>query len=57
VIDIYFLDPVPTSGLTYADRETLMLTVWHRMADALEQFGIHSSGAEVDEIDPDARTE
>jgi 1-acyl-sn-glycerol-3-phosphate acyltransferase len=57
VIDIYFLDPIPTKGLTYDDRDTLMQTVWHRMADALEQFGIHSSGAAVEEIDADARTE
>ena len=57
VIDIYFLDPIPTKGLTYDDRDTLMQTVWHRMADALEQFGIHSSGAEVEEIDANARTE
>ena len=56
-IDIYFLDPVPTRGLTYDDRATLMQTVWHRMADALEQFGIHSAGAEVEEIDADARSE
>jgi 1-acyl-sn-glycerol-3-phosphate acyltransferase len=56
-IDIYFLDPIPTSGLTYEDRDTLMQTVWHRMADALERFGIHSAGAEVEEIDADARPE
>jgi 1-acyl-sn-glycerol-3-phosphate acyltransferase len=56
-IDIYFLDPIPTTGLTYADRETLMKTVWNRMADALEQFGIHSVGSAVDEIDADARSE
>jgi 1-acyl-sn-glycerol-3-phosphate acyltransferase len=56
-IDIYFLDPVPTRGLNYDDRDALMQTVWHRMADALEQYGIHSAGAEVEEIDADARGE
>jgi len=57
VIDIYFLDPIPTAGLTYADRDTLMQTVWDRMAQALEQFGIHSVGSAVEEIDADARSE
>jgi 1-acyl-sn-glycerol-3-phosphate acyltransferase len=57
VIDIYFLEPIPTTGLTYADRDTLMQTVWNRMADALEQFGIHSVGSAVEEIDADARSE
>ena len=56
-IDIYFLDPVPTRGLTYDDRDRLMQTVWHRMADALEHFGIHSAGAEVEEIDANGRGE
>jgi 1-acyl-sn-glycerol-3-phosphate acyltransferase len=57
VIDIYFLDPIPTTGLTYADRDTLMQTVWNRMAGALEEFGIHSVGGAVEEIDADARSE
>jgi 1-acyl-sn-glycerol-3-phosphate acyltransferase len=57
VIDLYFLDPIPTTGLTYADRDALMRTVWSRMADALERFGIHSAGSAVEEIDADARTE
>ena len=56
-IDIYFLDPVPTRGLNYDDRDALMRTVWHRMADALDQFGIHSAGAEVEAIDADGRGE
>jgi 1-acyl-sn-glycerol-3-phosphate acyltransferase len=57
VIDIHFLDPIPTTGLTYADRETLMQAVWTRMAQALERFGIHSVGSAVEEIDADARSE
>jgi 1-acyl-sn-glycerol-3-phosphate acyltransferase len=56
-IDIYFLEPVSTRGLTYDDREELMQTVWRRMADALEQFGVHSVGGAVAEIDADARSE
>jgi 1-acyl-sn-glycerol-3-phosphate acyltransferase len=57
VIDIYFLDPIPTTGLTYDDRDALMQTVWKRMADALEQFGIHSVGSAVEEVDADTRSE
>ena len=57
VIDIYFLDPIPTTGLTYDDRDTLMRTVWKRMADALEQFGIHSRGSALEEVDADTRSE
>jgi 1-acyl-sn-glycerol-3-phosphate acyltransferase len=56
-IDIYFLEPIPTTGLTYADRDTLMQRVWDRMAEALEEFGIHSVGSAVEEIDADARSE
>ncbi len=56
-IDLYFLEPIPTTGLTYADRDALMKTVWKRMADALERFGIHSAGKAVDEIDSDTRSE
>lgn len=56
VIDIHFLDPIPTTGLTYADRDTLMQTVWSRMAAALEQFGVHSVGSAVEEIDADTRS-
>ncbi|MGQ0714016.1 MAG: lysophospholipid acyltransferase family protein [Gemmatimonadaceae bacterium] len=56
VIDIEFLDPVPTAGLTYADRDQLMQTVWRRMADALERHGVHSAGSVVEEIDADARS-
>jgi 1-acyl-sn-glycerol-3-phosphate acyltransferase len=57
VIDIYFLEPIPTAGLTYDDREELMQSVWHRMAETLEQFGVHSSGGAVAEIDATAPNE
>jgi 1-acyl-sn-glycerol-3-phosphate acyltransferase len=57
VIDIYFLDSIPTTGLSYDDRDALMQKVWDRMAGALEEFGIHSAGSAVEEIDADARSE
>ena len=57
VIDIEFLEPVPTAGLTYSDRDTLMQTVWQRMADALDRHGVHSTGGAVEDVDADARSE
>lgn len=38
VIDVHFLDPVETKGLTYDDRADLMMTVWRRMADAMRDL-------------------
>lgn len=57
VIDLYFLEPIPTTGLAYSDRDALMKRVWKRMADGLEQFGIHSAGSAVEEIDGETRSE
>jgi len=57
VIDIYFLDPISTTGLTYGDRDALMQKVWNRMAHALEEFGIHSAGSAVEDVDADSRSE
>jgi hypothetical protein len=34
-----------------------MQTVWHRMADALERHGVHSTGSAVADVDADARSE
>jgi 1-acyl-sn-glycerol-3-phosphate acyltransferase len=34
-VDLHFLTPVPTEGLTYDDRSELMSVVWNRMADAM----------------------
>jgi 1-acyl-sn-glycerol-3-phosphate acyltransferase len=56
VIDIHFLDPIPTAGLTYADRETLMQQVWDRMATKLEEYGVHSEGRAVADVDAEAET-
>lgn len=57
VIDLYFLEPIPTQGLGYDDRDALMQRVWKRMADALEQFGIHSMGSAVEDVDAESRSE
>jgi 1-acyl-sn-glycerol-3-phosphate acyltransferase len=44
-VELTFLDAIPTAGLTYADRDALIERVWHCMADALEEKGVHSRGA------------
>ncbi|MGI9078793.1 MAG: lysophospholipid acyltransferase family protein [Gemmatimonadaceae bacterium] len=55
VAEITLLEPVPTAGLTYEDRDNLMQTVWNRMAAELElRHGIHSSGAAIDTSPPSA---
>ncbi|MCU0625298.1 MAG: 1-acyl-sn-glycerol-3-phosphate acyltransferase [Gemmatimonadaceae bacterium] len=42
-VDLHFLEPIPTAGLTYADRERLMVRTWSAMAHALEQqYGVTS---------------
>jgi 1-acyl-sn-glycerol-3-phosphate acyltransferase len=41
VIDIHFLEPIPTSGLSYDDRDALSQTVRVRMAELLERaYGV-----------------
>jgi 1-acyl-sn-glycerol-3-phosphate acyltransferase len=47
-IEITFLEPIATSGMTYADRERLMQAVWDRMAAALERHGVRSAGGPID---------
>jgi len=39
-IELTFLEPVETKGLTYEDRDALMDTVWNRIANALEEKGV-----------------
>jgi 1-acyl-sn-glycerol-3-phosphate acyltransferase len=40
-VDLHFLDPVPTAGLTYDDRDVLSATVHARMAELLErEYGV-----------------
>lgn len=42
-VDIHLLDPVPTAGLTYDERDTLSRTVRARMAEAFERlYGVES---------------
>lgn len=42
VCELTFLEPIPTAGLTYDDRDQLMSTVWNRMAAELERKGVRS---------------
>jgi len=43
VVNIHFLEPIPTAGLQFADRERLVAQVWTSMADALlSLYGIES---------------
>jgi 1-acyl-sn-glycerol-3-phosphate acyltransferase len=42
-VDIHFLEPVPTEGLSYGDRDELARVVWERMAAAMrELYGVES---------------
>lgn len=44
VIHLHFLEPIPTAGLSYDDRGSLMARVWSRMAEALDQlYGVQPS--------------
>jgi 1-acyl-sn-glycerol-3-phosphate acyltransferase len=38
MIDVHFLEPIPTKGLTYDDRAELMMRVWTRMANAMRDL-------------------
>lgn len=43
-VHVHFLEPVPTVGLTYHDRDRLSRDVWQRLADGLERlYGVHST--------------
>jgi 1-acyl-sn-glycerol-3-phosphate acyltransferase len=41
--ELTFLEPIPTAGMSYDDRDRLMSIVWHRMAAELERKGVHSA--------------
>ena len=42
-VNLHFLDPIQTDGLTFADRERLVAQVWTSMADAFSSvYGIES---------------
>ena len=52
-IELTFLEPVETKGLTYEDRDALVDTVWNRIAAALEEKGVpihRASAAEVSTV-------
>jgi 1-acyl-sn-glycerol-3-phosphate acyltransferase len=38
VIDVHFLDPIETRGLSYEDRAELMMRVWTRMANGMREL-------------------
>jgi len=43
VVHVHFLEPVPTEGLAYDDRDALARTVWTRMAEAMRDiYGVGS---------------
>ena len=45
-VHVHFLEPVPTTGLTYEDRDKLASTVYQRMAEAMERlYGVASPPA------------
>ncbi|GAC1691078.1 MAG: lysophospholipid acyltransferase family protein [Gemmatimonadaceae bacterium] len=47
-VDLHFLEPIPTAGLSYDERDALMRRVWRSMADALERhYGIVSTGSTI----------
>jgi 1-acyl-sn-glycerol-3-phosphate acyltransferase len=44
VVNIHFLEPVPTVGYTYEDRAKLMEIVWSRMATEMERlYSVHTA--------------
>jgi 1-acyl-sn-glycerol-3-phosphate acyltransferase len=43
VVNLHFLEPIPTEGLAYSDRERLIAQVWTSMANTLSSvYGIES---------------
>lgn len=48
-VELTFLEPVSTTGLTYSDRDAVMRTVWSRMAAELERHhGVSSDPRVID---------
>jgi 1-acyl-sn-glycerol-3-phosphate acyltransferase len=43
VCELTFLEPIPTTGLTYDDRDRLVEEVWGRMERVLESKGVHGA--------------
>ena len=49
VAELTFLEPIPTAGMSYGERDALMQTVWVRMAEEMERrYAIHSDGSAID---------
>jgi 1-acyl-sn-glycerol-3-phosphate acyltransferase len=49
VANVHFLEPVPTTGYSYDQRDELTQLVWRRMADALRDlYGVESGERPVD---------
>lgn len=45
-VNVHFLEPVPTAGMDYADRDRLSCEVWRRMSDALHTLhGVDGTSA------------
>jgi 1-acyl-sn-glycerol-3-phosphate acyltransferase len=43
IVDIHFLDSIPSEGLTYEDRNRLSRAAWDRMAEAMQElYGVES---------------
>lgn len=48
-VDVHFLEPIPTSGMTYEDRDRLARETWQRMARAFErEYAVTSPNSERD---------
>ncbi len=44
-VEVVVLEPIPTAGMTYADRDALLQTAWDRMAAVLrDRYGVESGG-------------
>ena len=47
-VNLHFLDPIPTDGYTFADREKLVEQVWTSMSNAFSSvYGIESDRRNV----------
>jgi 1-acyl-sn-glycerol-3-phosphate acyltransferase len=48
IVNLHFMEPIPTEGMTFADRERLVAQVWTTMANALQTtYGIESDRRNV----------
>ena len=51
VVDVHFLPPIETKGLTYDDRAELMMRVWTRMANGMRDlYGIGTDEYPIAEV-------